>query len=234
MELEQEWEALRPRLASLAAPPVGSRPEPEDRWPCRGIAGEGALGAVGGARQLGRSRHRRTGRSRSFRARGGRNDARAGDGASDARVDATLSGYLEKRLSLETGLALTADAMATADAGLRRLAADPAIPPEARTTWIARLDGADARIASGSTLEDFAEAVRAVAETNTQSMRDQESAMLGRLKQVEDAAGEELALSAVNAEFIRWDARPADPGRPRGRNRQGVRGVAGLAGSRPR
>ena len=110
---------------------------------------------------------------------------------------------LEKRLSLETGLALTADAMATADAGLRRLAADPAIPPEARTTWIARLDGADARIASGSTLEDFAEAVRAVAETNTQSMRDQESAMLGRLKQVEDAAGEELALSAVNAEFIK-------------------------------
>ena len=110
---------------------------------------------------------------------------------------------LEKRLSLQTGLALTADAMATADARLRRLAADPAIPPELRASWAARLDAADAKIASGSTLEDFAEAVRAVDETKTLSMRDQESAMLARLKQAEDAAGDELSLSAVNAEFVK-------------------------------
>ena len=110
---------------------------------------------------------------------------------------------LEKRLSLQTGLALTADAMATADARLRRLAADPAIPPEARASWTARLDAADAKMASGSTLADFAEAVRAVDETKTQSMRDQESAMLARLKQAEDAAGDELSLSAVNAEFVK-------------------------------
>ncbi len=204
VELEQEWDAFRPRLAALATPVAAPGP-PRD-----GIAGHAAaLLAKARAGLLASPANwveadigEQVDRVRFALAAGEAPRAQAMALATGAWMRRAADD-LEKRLSLQIGLALTADAMETADGRVRRLAEDSTIPPDARTNWTARLDAADEKLASGSTLADFAEAVRIVDETDTQSMRDQEGAMLVRLKQAEDAAGEELSLSVVNAEFVK-------------------------------
>ena len=65
---------------------------------------------------------------------------------------------LEKRQAVEMGFALLGANMLAIDARLRQLAADESIPPEARAQWIASLDAADAKLASGLTLENFKQA----------------------------------------------------------------------------
>ena len=110
---------------------------------------------------------------------------------------------LEKRQATMAGFAAMGANMLAEAARLEAIGGDAALPQEARERASASLDSAGATLASGLTLKTFAESCRIVEEAETQAMRDQKDAVLVRLKQAEDVAGDELSLAPVDAVFDR-------------------------------
>lgn len=201
-DLQQDWEVFKAQATALAAPAPASTPASEglaghaDALVAKARIGLLAAPASWDQADIGAQMER----IRLTLAAGEAPRARAMALATRAWMRRSADD-LDKRYALQLGLWFVVENMKTTDARLRRRASDDTIPAQPRASWIARLDAADAQLASGSSLNDLAEAVRIVEETETQSMRDQENAMLARLKQAEDKAGDELSLASVNAVF---------------------------------
>jgi hypothetical protein len=110
---------------------------------------------------------------------------------------------LERQQAVEMGLALLGANMLSIEIRLRRLAGDESIPPETRAHWMASLDAADAKLASGLTLENFRQANELMQDAETQSMRDQEGVLLARVREANESASNDLSLDAVSAAFAK-------------------------------
>lgn len=106
---------------------------------------------------------------------------------------------LDRRLSLMMGLKLSAEEMVVSDAYVRLVAGSAELPTEQRAGLLKQLDDADARLAAGNTLEDFAAAVHAVSQTETETIRDQSIVLKSRVQAVAYAAGEQMSAAPMNA-----------------------------------
>jgi hypothetical protein len=110
---------------------------------------------------------------------------------------------LEDQRTLLMRLKLISDGVALADLRVRRLASSDALPPERRTALLARLDTADAALATGMALQDLVTANRIVSETETEAMREQSAALVAQVERASEAAGKELSVDTVGAEFAK-------------------------------
>ncbi len=110
---------------------------------------------------------------------------------------------LERRQALAMGYVLLDTAMLVSDARIRRVAADQAIPPEERTKLIESLDTADAKLASGLTLENLRDAHALIEDAVTESLRARAAVILDKVHEAANAAGDEMSVEPMFAELTK-------------------------------
>jgi hypothetical protein len=71
-----------------------------------------------------------------------------------------------------------------------------------------QLDDADARLAAGNRLEDFAAAVHAVSQTETETIRDQSIVLKSHVQAVADAASQQMSTAPMDAVMAELSAIP--------------------------
>ena len=202
-DLEREWTAFKSLLAGLAAPPTGASP-------LQGLPAHVQALVEGLQAHLVAARAQAIISGLEPHVERIRLAMAAGEGPRAREMALAMRAWqrraaddLEKQQAVEMGFALLGANMLAIETRLRRLAGDESIPPEARAKWIASLDAADAKLASGLTLENFKQANELVQDAETQSMRDQKDVLLARVREATQAASDELSLDAVGAAFAK-------------------------------
>ena len=203
-DLDREWTAFKSILAGFAAPPAPGGLPPQGLAAHVGAVVDGLRARLVAAPAQAIIQEVEPHVERVKLAMAAGQGPRAREMAVATRAwQRRAADDLEKRQALEMGFALLGANILAIDARLRRLAADESIPPETRARWIASLDAADAKLASGLTLENFRQANELVQDAETQSMRDQERILLARVDEATEAASKELSLDAVGAAFAK-------------------------------
>lgn len=203
-DLEREWNAFKSLLAGLAAPPTLGASPPQGLAAHVEALIDGLRARLVAARAQAITAELEPHVERVRLAMAGGDGPRAREMALATRAwQRRAADDLEKQQAVEMGFALLGANMLAIESRLRQRAADGTFPLEARAKWIATLDAADAKLASGLTLDNFRQADELVQDAETQSIRDQEGAVLARGREATQAASDQLSLDAVMAEFTK-------------------------------
>jgi hypothetical protein len=96
-------------------------------------------------------------------------------------------------------LNLSAAQMVVSDAYVRGVAAGVELPSDQRTDLVRRLDGVDAALAGGNTLQDLATAFHAVDQIETDAVRDQSEALKTKVRATAEAASDQMSTAPMDS-----------------------------------